>query len=48
METEFGGFEAKHWERCQLKITFADASLLLANANPKLRVFTELFSGLQR
>jgi hypothetical protein len=43
METEFGGFEAKHWERCHLTITFADASPLLADANPKLRVFTELF-----
>ena len=43
METEFGGFEAKHWERCHLKITFADGSPLLADAHPKLRIFTELF-----
>jgi hypothetical protein len=43
METEFGGFEAKHWERCHLRITIADGSPLLADANPKLRVFTELF-----
>jgi hypothetical protein len=43
METEFGGFEAKHWERCHLKIAFADGSPLLADTNPKLRVFTELF-----
>jgi hypothetical protein len=43
METQFGGFQAKHWERCQLKITFTDGSPLLATANPKLRVSTELF-----
>ena len=43
METEFGGFEAKHWERCHLKITLAGGSPLLADANPRLRVFTELF-----
>jgi hypothetical protein len=48
METEFGGCEAKHWERCHLKIAFADGSPLLADANPKLRVFTELFGGLPR
>jgi hypothetical protein len=43
METEFGGFEAKHWQRCQLKINFVDGSPLLSDTNPKLRVFTELF-----
>jgi len=43
IETEFGGFQAKHWERCRLKITFVNGSPLLAEANPKLRVFTELF-----
>jgi len=43
METEFGGFQAKHWERCQLKINFIEASPLLSDTNPKLRIFTELF-----
>jgi hypothetical protein len=43
METEFGGFEAKHWERCRLKIGLVDGSPLLADANPKLHVYTELF-----
>jgi hypothetical protein len=43
METDFGGFKAKHCERCVLKITFVDASPSLAEANPKLRVFIELF-----
>jgi hypothetical protein len=43
IETQFAGFDAKHWERCQLKITFTDGSPLLAGANPKLRVYTELF-----
>jgi hypothetical protein len=43
METEFGGFEAKHWERCQLRINFVDASPLLSSTNPKLNIYTELF-----
>ena len=43
METEFGGFEAKRWERCHLQINFVDGSPLLSDTNPKLRVFTELF-----
>ncbi|HXM09916.1 MAG TPA: hypothetical protein VN946_08235 [Terriglobales bacterium] len=43
MEAEFGGFEAKHWERCQLKVNFVDGSPLLAGADPKLHVYTELF-----
>lgn len=43
MEIQFGGFEAKHWERCHLKITVVDGSPLLADANPKLRVLTELY-----
>jgi hypothetical protein len=43
METQFGGFQAKHWELCQLKVTFTDGSPLLADANPKLRVYIELF-----
>jgi hypothetical protein len=43
MATEFGGFEAKRWERCQLQINFVDGSPLLSDTNPKLSVFTELF-----
>jgi hypothetical protein len=43
METQFGVFQARHWERCQLKVTFTDGSPLLADANPKLRVEIELF-----
>ena len=43
METEFGGFEAKHWQRCQLKINIIEVSPLLSATNPKLRIFTELF-----
>jgi hypothetical protein len=43
METEFGGFEAKRWERCRLKINFIDGSNLLSRANPKLHIYTELF-----
>jgi len=43
METQFGGFEAKRWERCQLKINFIDASPLLSQTNPKLNVYIELF-----
>ena len=43
METEFGGFEGKRWERCQLKIDFVDGSKLVADTNPKLHVYTELF-----
>lgn len=41
--TEFGGFQAKRWERCQLKINFIDASPLLSQTNPRLRIYTELF-----
>ena len=43
METQFGAFEAKHWEWCQLKINFIDASPLLSRTDPKLNVYTELF-----
>jgi hypothetical protein len=43
MEAQFGGFEAKHWERCQLKINFVDASPLLSSTKPKLNIYTELF-----
>lgn len=43
METEFGGFEAKRWERCQLKVAFVDGSDLLSQAHPKLHVYIELF-----
>jgi hypothetical protein len=43
METEFAGFELQRWEQCQLKIKFIEASPLLSSANPKLRIFTELF-----
>jgi hypothetical protein len=43
IETEFGGFQAKHWERCELKISFIDVSPLLAQTHPRLRIYTELF-----
>jgi hypothetical protein len=43
VEAQFGGFEGKHWERCQLKINFLGGGEGLSGANPKLRVHTELF-----
>lgn len=43
VETQFGGFEGKHWERCQLKIHFLGGGEGLSGANPKLRVYIELF-----
>lgn len=43
METQFGAFEAKRWERCSLKINFAGGSETLSQANPKLNVYVELF-----
>ena len=43
VEAQFGGFEGKHWERCQLKINFLGGGEGLSGANPKLRVYTELF-----
>jgi hypothetical protein len=43
IEVEFGGFEAKHWQRCTLNMNITDASPLLSGTNPKLYVFTELF-----
>jgi hypothetical protein len=43
METQFAGFKARHWERCQLKVSFVDGSPLLSSMNPKLRIYTELF-----
>ena len=30
MEMEFGGFEAKHWQRCTLKMNITDASPYLS------------------
>ena len=43
VETQFGGFEGKHWQRCQLKIHFLGGGEGLSGANPKLRVDIELF-----
>jgi hypothetical protein len=43
IEAQFGGFEGKRWERCQLKINFLGGGEGLSGANPKLRVYTELF-----
>jgi hypothetical protein len=43
VEVEFGGFEAKHWQRCTLQMKITDASPLLSSTNPKLYIFTELF-----
>jgi len=43
VETQFGGFEGKRWQRCQLKINFLGGSEVLSSANPKLRIYTELF-----
>jgi hypothetical protein len=42
METQFGGFEGKRWERCELKINFLGGGEGLSGASPKLRIYTEL------
>ncbi len=43
IETEFGAFEAKRWERCHLEINFTGGSEALSQAHPKLNVYVELF-----
>lgn len=43
IETQFGAFEAKRWERCRLKINFAGGSEMLSQTNAKLNVYIELF-----
>ena len=43
METRFGAFEARHWQRCQLMMNIIEASPLLSDTNPKLHIYTELF-----
>jgi|SRR5208282_2189947 len=43
MDVEFGGFEAKHWQLCTLKMNITDSSPLLSNTKPRLYIYTELF-----
>ena len=43
MEVEFGGFQAKRWQRCTLNLSINDGSPLLSATDPQLYVFTELF-----
>jgi hypothetical protein len=42
MESQFGGFEGKRGQRCQLKMNIVDGSRLLSDATPKLHVYIEL------
>ena len=42
IEAQFGGFEGKRWERCQLKMNFLGGGEGLSGTNPKLHVHTEL------
>jgi hypothetical protein len=39
METQFGSFDGRRGERCQLKLTFLEGSKLLSDASPKLHVY---------